>query len=158
MRTIDFTGIKENDAKQIVDVLQQLLANYQVFYTNLRGFHWNIKGTMFYALHTKFEEMYNDATEKADEIAERILMLNGTPEHNFSSYLKKATIKETAVVSDASSIIANILETLKLLIAEERKIAEIAGDLNDEATSALMSDYIREQEKNVWMFAATATK
>jgi starvation-inducible DNA-binding protein len=30
----------------------------------------------------------------------------------------------------------------------------LAGELNDEGTNALMSDYIREQEKTVWMLSS----
>ncbi|GHV43910.1 DNA starvation/stationary phase protection protein [Bacteroidia bacterium] len=151
MKTTDYTGTKADDAVKTVNELQQLLADYQVFYTNLRGYHWNVKGQMFYALHAKFEELYDNAAEKVDEIAERILMLGGTPEHNFSDYLKKAQVKETVAVSNGNAMINNILDTLKYIIASERKIIEIA----DEGTAAMMSDYIREQEKTVWMLVAT---
>ena len=50
-----------------------MLADLQVFYSNLRGFHWNVKGHGFFVLHSKYEELYNDAAEKVDEVAERIL-------------------------------------------------------------------------------------
>jgi len=72
--------------------LQQLLADFQVYYTNLRGFHWNIKGHNFFVLHSQFEKMYDDTAEKVDEIAERILMLGGTPANKFSDYLKVANL------------------------------------------------------------------
>ena len=39
---------------------------------NLRGFHWNIQGKKFFELHLKFEELYNNALLKVDEIAEAI--------------------------------------------------------------------------------------
>ena len=42
---------------------------------NLRNFHWNVKGHGFFVLHSKYEELYNDAAEKVDEVAERILQL-----------------------------------------------------------------------------------
>ena len=59
-----------------------------MFYTNLRGLHWNVKGNRFFGLHAKYEELYNDAAEKVDEIAERLLQLGATPENRFSEYLK----------------------------------------------------------------------
>ncbi|MDR1652600.1 MAG: DNA starvation/stationary phase protection protein [Prevotellaceae bacterium] len=151
MKVTDYTGINAEDAGKVVKELQLLLADFQVFYTNLRGFHWNVKGQFFFALHAKFEEMYDDAAEKVDEIAERILMLGGTPEHNFSKYLKVAKVEETTAISNGTAMITNILDTLKYIIALERRISENA----DEATAALMSDYIREQEKTVWMLAST---
>jgi len=158
MKTLDFTKLDTAGAAKVVTSLQQLLADYQLFYTNLRGFHWNIKGAMFFGLHAKFEEMYDDTAEKADEIAERILMLGGVPAHNFSEYLKISKVKETGYVSDAETCIKNILDTYAYFIAEERKLMELAGETNDEATSALMSDYIKQQEKTVWMLVAYSTK
>lgn len=40
--------------------------------------------------------MYNNVSEKADELAERILMLGGEPVNKFSEYLKVARVKEVA--------------------------------------------------------------
>ena len=90
MKTLEFIKLNESGANNVVASLQQLLADFQVYYTNLRGFHWNIKGHDFFVLHSQFEKMYDDTAEKVDEIAERILMLGGTPANKFSDYLKVA--------------------------------------------------------------------
>jgi len=156
MKALDFTALQKADG--VVSELQQLLADFQIFYSNLRGFHWNIKGKEFYILHAKFEEMYDDAAEKVDEIAERILMLDGTPVHNFSEYLKVSRIKETGVVSEGEKAGKNILETLKTIIKAERKLKESADKISDETTSAMMSDYIRKQEKTIWMLVSYFSK
>jgi len=66
-------GLDAIKAKKLADLLNVLLANYQLFYINSRGFHWNIKGEKFFELHLKFEELYTDTQLKIDEIAERIL-------------------------------------------------------------------------------------
>ncbi len=158
MKTLDFIKLDAAGAVKVVNGLQQLLADYQVFYTNLRGFHWNIKGSGFFTLHAKFEDMYDGAAEKVDELAERILMLGGVPAHNFSEYLKTAKIKETAYVSNEGEIVKNILDTYAYLLSKERELIEVAGEISDEATVALLSDYISEQEKLVWMLVAYSTK
>ncbi len=152
MKTLDFTGL--TNVQKVVDGLQKLLADFQIHYTNLRGFHWNIVGKDFYLLHEKFEEMYDDAAEKVDELAERILMLGATPAHRFSDYLKTTGVKETGVVSGGPEAVKIILDTYKQLIASERTVLEDAGEIGDEATVALLSDYISEQEKEVWMLTA----
>lgn len=152
MKTTEFTGLK--NVENITNGLQQLLADLQVYYTNLRGFHWNIKGRNFYLLHEKFEEMYNDAATKIDEVAERLIMLGETPAHTFTEYLKTANVKETGVVISADEAIKNILDTHKQLIASERKLLASASEIDDEVTVALLNDYISEQEKEVWMLTA----
>lgn len=151
MKTLDYTQVNAKTAENVVKELQVLLSDFQVFYTNLRGFHWNIKGRGFFQLHEAYEKMYDNTAEKVDEVAERILMLGGVPAHNFSDYLKTSRIKETGVVSNGDEIANLILESLKTLIAQERAILSIASEGSDEATVALMSDFISEQEKTVWM-------
>lgn len=154
MKTLDYIQLDSKNTKKVVNELQTLLADFQLFYTNLRGFHWNIKGRGFFELHEAYEKMYDDAAEKIDEVAERILMLDGVPAHNFSDYLKTSEIKETGVVSNGDEIAKLILDYLKVLIAQERKVLELASENNDEGTVALMGDFISEQEKTVWMITS----
>ena len=66
MKTLDYIKLDASSAANVVVSLQQLLADYQVFYANLRGFHWNIKGHGFFVLHSKFEELYNNAAKKLE--------------------------------------------------------------------------------------------
>jgi starvation-inducible DNA-binding protein len=158
MKTLDLTKLDAAASKNVVDALQQLLSDYQVFYTNLRGFHWNVKGKDFFQLHAKFEEIYDETAEKVDEIAERILQLGEAPEHNFSEYLKTAKIKESAYVTSGDACLANILDTYAYLIDSERKVIELAKNANDEVTVSLLTDYLKGQEKSVWMLLAYASK
>lgn len=147
-------GLDHQESQKTAEHLNDLLANYQVFYMNLRGFHWNITGKKFFELHLKFEELYNDALIKVDEIAERVLTLSATPLHTFNNYLEVTEIKAAENVTDGEVAIDHILEALKTLLTKERAILSMAGDANDEGTASLMSDYIVEQEKLVWMLSA----
>lgn len=154
MKTLDYIQLEGQQVNQVVNGLQQLLADFQVYYTNLRGYHWNIKGQSFFVLHSKFEDLYNDAAEKVDELAERILMLGGIPEHRFSEYLKIARVKESGYVDKAGEALGNILETYRHFIGEERHLLALASEAGDEVTVSMLSDYLKEQEKMVWMLTA----
>jgi starvation-inducible DNA-binding protein len=147
-------GLNKEQSNQLVDELNTLLANYQMFYQNLRGFHWNIQGPSFFELHVKFEELYNDAVMKVDEIAERVLTLGGTPLHTFSDYLKHSTIKEAANVNDSTGTVSTTLANFKTLLEIERRILDLSGEADDEGTNSQMSNYITQQEKTVWMLTA----
>ncbi len=154
MKTLDYLHLDAGQVSKVVESLNLLLADFQVYYTNLRGFHWNIKGHGFFILHSKFEELYDDAAEKVDELAERVLMLGGVPENRYSEYLKTARVKEVSGVSCGEEALKHILDTYSHLIGEERKLLSLASQAGDEATVALMSDYLKEQEKMVWMLVA----
>ena len=147
-------GLETTETKNLAEKLNTLLANYQVFYMNARGFHWNITGEKFFELHAKFEELYNDLVLKVDEVAERILTLGHTPLHTFSDYTSLSSVKEGKNISHGKEAMQHILDSFRTLIALQREIAETAGETGDEGTSALMSDYIRAQEKLVWMYSA----
>jgi starvation-inducible DNA-binding protein len=153
MSKLSKIGLDEKKSKELAENLNVLLANYQVFYMNTRGFHWNIRGDKFFELHLKFEELYNNLLLKIDEIAERILTLGAVPIHTYTDYLKISEIKEVKNLSEATVTVQNILESLKSIILLERKILKLSEEA-DEGTNALMSDYIREQEKLVWMYSA----
>ena len=85
-------------------------------------------------------------------------MLGGVPKNKFSDYLKVSNVQEVEGVSCGDEALKNILETYSYFIAEERKLLAIASQAGDEATVALMSDYLKEQEKMVWMLCAYSSK
>ncbi len=147
-------GLDFKKSTKLADMLNDLLANYQVFYQNMRGFHWNIKGQEFFQLHEKFEEYYNDAIVKIDEIAERILTLGQTPLHTYEDYLKLSKIKSHKEDAVDHTIVKTVVDNFSVLISKEREILAVAADATDEGTVSQMSDYITETEKVVWMLHA----
>lgn len=147
-------GIDEKTATELSVKLNALLAHYSIFYQNTRGYHWNIQGRKFFQLHDKFEELYDDLFEKIDDVAERILTLGYSPEINYSAYIKLSAIKEGSLVSDGIEAVEDVIDSLKTIIELQREILALATDAHDEGTSALMSDHIRIQEKQVWMYSS----
>lgn len=158
MNNINAIGLDNDKAKHLAEKLNELLANYSIFYQNTRGYHWNIKGDKFFELHLKFEELYNDLLLKIDEVAERILTLGHTPKHNYADYRSTSKIKESVFVSDGLKAVQDILISFQTIIILQRELLSIASDAGDEGTNALMSDYIRLQEKLVWMYSSFMNK
>ena len=147
-------GISAANLKKVCDNLNAVLADGNVLYLKLRKFHWNLKGPDFMQFHRLFEEQY-EAIEKAiDEVAERILTLGHVPDHSYSEYLRHAKIKEVVNQGNGKDALKSVMDSLSILLDEEREILQLAADANDEGTNALMSDYIRQQEKLVWMFCS----
>ena len=135
-------GLHPEKSKELADLLNDLLANYSTFYQNTRGYHWNISGDKFFELHLIFVELYND------------LFLGYAPQHKFTDYLNTSRIPESEQVTDGRKAIEEILMAFKTLLAKQRHILVLSAEIDDEGTNAQMSDYIREQEKLVWMYSA----
>lgn len=154
MKTTNAIGLDKDKVEKLAKKLNSLLANYSLFYQNTRGYHWNIKGDKFFELHVKFEELYNDLLLKIDEVAERILTLGHTPEHNYTQYNNVSAITESPKITDGLKAVEQILSSFKTVISMQRELLDLAADAGDEGTNAMMSDYIRGQEKLVWMYSS----
>lgn len=144
-------GLDKSKTEGLVTELNDLLANFQVYYQSLRGLHWNIKGKNFFDLHIKFEEFYTDAQEKVDLIAERILTLEGVPMHTFNEYTKVARVPVGTDISNDVEAVKLVVTSLSELLKIERVILNSSDEANDEGTNSMMSDFIAEQEKTLWM-------
>lgn len=149
-------GLPVKESAEMAKELNVLLSNFQVYYQNLRGIHWNIRGKRFFELHVKFEELYNDAQLKVDMVAERILTIGGKPLHTFEDYIKLNKLKVGKDISNDEKAVQLIIDSLSDLLKIEREILNKSDDIHDEGTNALMSDFIAEQEKTVWMMRAWA--
>ncbi|MDR2466428.1 MAG: DNA starvation/stationary phase protection protein [Prevotellaceae bacterium] len=158
MNTLNYIRLDSDKTAKIIAKLQQLLADYHVYYSNLRGYHWNVKGSGFFTLHEKLEEWYDNAADRIDEIAERILTLGDVPENRPDDYLKKARIQSVGNIACGETAATNVRADLDVLIALERELKILADNAGDEGTASMMSDYIRSQEKLVWMLTAFLSK
>lgn len=147
-------GLEKSTTKELSEDLNVLLADLQIYYQNLRGVHWNIKGEQFFQLHPKFEELYLDAQEKVDLVAERILTLGATPLHTFEDYVEHSTVKVGKNISEAEASVQLILDSIQELLKIERRILDRSAELDDEGTNSMMSDFISFQEKTAWMLKA----
>ena len=158
MKTTNAIGLDNNKAKLLAEKLNELLANYSVFYQNTRGSHWNVKGEKFFELHLKFEELYNDLLFQIDEVAERILTLGYSPNHNFSDYARVSKIPESKKVTDGVESVVNILESFKTIIPLQRELLSQSAETGDEGTYALKTDYISAKQRLVWIYSAFLNK
>lgn len=155
---MSYLGLDTEKTSKTVEELNTLLADYHLYYQKLRNFHWNIIGKNFFDLHEKFEELYDDAKLKVDEIAERILTLRHRPTSNLSDYLKASNLKESETDLEDSEMIETLLEDHGLLLKQMRKVVETADAAGDEGTIDLIGAYIRELEKTSWMLDAWKMK
>lgn len=138
--------------KALITELNQLLSDFHVYYQNTRGAHWNIKGPRFFELHAKFEELYTEALEHIDEIAERILTIGGRPDHTLEVYLEKSKIQSVKDESNDEALVKTMVSNLTTLVAQENKVKELAVEASDNETEDMMIALVNSQEKTQWMF------
>lgn len=152
-------SLNEKEVKPVVDMLNEYLANYHIHYQKLRGCHWNIKGSNFFTLHVKFEELYTNAQLTIDEIAERILTLGKPPHSRFEDYIKESTIKEMNTIGMADmDMVDAVLDDMAKLIEIERDLLEATDKASDDGSNDMVNRFMQFKEKTTWMLRSFAGK
>lgn len=155
---MSYLNMQDEKLLPVVMELNKLLSDYHMYYQKLRSFHWNILGKNFFDLHEQFENMYNDAQVKIDEIAERILTLRHHPVSKFSDYIKISTVQEESAMISDQKMIETLLNDHKIILAQMSSVIDSAQNAGDEGTIDLIGAYIRELEKTSWMLNAWTKK
>ena len=132
-------------------VLNQQVANLNVLYVKLHNYHWYVKGTNFYTLHAKFEELYNETTLKMDEVAERLLAIKGSPAATMKEYIDMATIQEADGSEDAKKMVQNLIEDFTTLVDEFQEGIDLAEEAEDHPTADMLTQFRADLEKHAWM-------
>lgn len=158
MKTTDYTNLPAKSAKKMVDDLNVYLATLHVYYSNLRGFHWHVQGRSFFTLHVQLEKMYDTLVEEIDEVAERILQLDGVPVRIYSEVEKLSKLKQSEVIHSAPEIVKNVLDSYKVITKIERELIDTADELGDETTADQITGYLAAREKLAWMLTAYCTE
>ncbi|MFB9212148.1 Dps family protein [Echinicola jeungdonensis] len=147
-------GYNKDESEKIVESLNTLLANYHVHYQKLRNFHWNVTGGDFFDLHEKFEELYNEAFENIDLIAERIRVFGMTPFSLIREYLENAEIKEVGTDVPSDEMVKEVLRDFEILAENMNECAERVADLGDSATEDMLIAMIKSIELHHWMLTS----
>ncbi|UAB80410.1 DNA starvation/stationary phase protection protein [Marixanthomonas sp. SCSIO 43207] len=155
---MSYLNLNKEKTTETAKELNILLADYHLYYQKLRNFHWNIVGKNFFDLHEKFEEMYDDAKLKVDEIAERILTLRFQPVSNYTDYLEMSNLKESPSRTEDSKMVKILLEDHGKILTQMRKVIEKADKAEDEGTIDMIGAYIADVEKISWMLDAWSMK
>lgn len=134
------------------DKLNVLLANYAVEAHKIHNFHWYVSGPSFYNVHTDLDEVYGAMYAQLDEVAELILMNDGSPLGSMDSFLKNATLSEAAEgFKKPQEIFDAILADYEVIRALASEIKKDADAEDNFLVSAAMDEHIALLSKTIWM-------
>lgn len=141
-------------SKELVQAVNRQVANWTVLYVKLHNYHWYIKGRSFFTLHEKFEELYNEANVHIDELAERILALEGNPVATMRECLEIASVKEATGNEKEEEMVRSISDDFEMLVGELQEAIDLAEKANDEGTGDMLLSVKQSLKKHIWMLKA----
>lgn len=145
--------VKATDTKQF---LNHQVANYGLFYTKLHQLHWYVKGSHFFTLHVKFEELYDETTAILDEIAERLIAIGGAPYSTLKEFIDHSSIEEKPYTEPLTQdqMVENVIADLTTLRDELVEGIAISDEENDSVTNDLLISKKASIDTHIWFYTA----
>ncbi|MDG0843988.1 DNA starvation/stationary phase protection protein [Staphylococcus equorum] len=140
-----------NSNKDVVRVLNEQVANWTVAFTKLHNFHWYVKGPNFFSLHTKFEELYDEASQYIDDLAERILAAGGNPVATLKESLDLAIIDEAGKGYKAEEMVEELSKDFENITKQLEEAIEVASAAEDDVTEDMFIGMKTNIDKHNWM-------
>ncbi|WP_239751021.1 Dps family protein [Mammaliicoccus sp. H-M34] len=137
--------------KEVIEVLNKQVAEWTVLYTKLHNYHWYVKGPNFFSLHAKFEELYNEASVYIDDLAERILAIEGNPIATLKEALEWSVIEEAEKNLTANQMVEQLSKDFTTVISQLEEGIQLAEKLDDDMTGDMLLAMVTSLEKHNWM-------
>lgn len=132
--------------------LNKFLSELEIMSVKLQNYHWNVQGHNFFVIHSKLEEFYDEISEQIDEIAEHILAKGYEPLGTMRDFISNSEIVEAKNEKIKSEeLLKNVTQDYNTLYQKSLEIKKCAENFEDNETSALMDDYLKEYSKKLWM-------
>ncbi|MBI2026792.1 MAG: DNA starvation/stationary phase protection protein [Deltaproteobacteria bacterium] len=146
-------GLSENSREGVGTLLNKLLADEFVLYTQTLNYHWNVTGPQFNDLHKFFNSQYEELLEVVDSVAERVRTLGSIAQGALKQITKLARVHEASSNTDKSRVmIINLLKMHESIIGYLRKDLVICDkDFGDAGTSDFLTGLMEKHEKMAWM-------
>lgn len=140
--------------EKLHEALNVQIANWSVLYTKLHRYHWFVKGPLFFTLHEKFEELYNEAAEVVDEAAERLLAIGGSPGASLKEFLSITTLEESNGEKKAEDMVAALASDYKHIKEQLISLAQLAEEQEDQVTADFAIGLMGKLDTHIWMLQA----
>ncbi|MFD2368999.1 Dps family protein [Brevibacillus sp. GCM10020057] len=138
-------------SRPVTEVLNKQVANWSVMFIKLHHFHWYVQGANFFTLHAKFEELYNEAAQYVDDLAERLLAVGGKPVSTMKACIEQASIKEATGGESADQMVQAVVSDFTTIVSELKEGIAAAEAAGDEATADMFLGMTETLEKHMWM-------
>jgi len=147
--------LQSNAKKVSIEVLNARLADAIDLALLTKQAHWNIKGPNFVGLHELFDQIAAQASEYADQIAERGVALGGVAQGTLQAVSRQTQLREYPLeVGDWRSHVQAMRDALATFGRGVRKAIDDTTALNDADTADLFTEVSRGVDKSLWMVEA----
>lgn len=141
--------------QELCPLLNQRLADAVDLQSQIKQAHWNVKGPNFIALHKLFDEIYEEAGEYVDLLAERVVQLGGIAEGTVRVVSKRSRLEEYPLdIAEGTAHVQAVSKALAAFGHDIRLAIDEADDFGDAGTADLFTEISRGVDKYLWFVEA----
>jgi starvation-inducible DNA-binding protein len=140
---------------QMIDLLNQQLADTLDLYSQTKQAHWNVKGPNFYQLHLLFDAHAEHVVGWVDSIAERSVMLGGYATGTVRMSAANSKLDEFPTdITDGMEYVSALVDRWANYAASSRQAVETAEQAGDQDTSDMFTEISRQVDMDLWFLEA----
>jgi starvation-inducible DNA-binding protein len=140
---------------ELIQLLNQRLAEAIDLQTQMKQAHWNVKGPSFIALHELFDDIDEAVEEYVDLIAERVVQLGGIAEGTARVAADRSRLDEYPLdIAEGQAHVAAVSKALSSFGREARMSIDEADRLGDADTADIFTEVSRGIDKWLWFVEA----
>jgi len=147
--------INSESRSQMVQLLNQHLADTFDLYSQAKQAHWNVKGPQFFQLHEFYDKLATDLLAHVDTLAERATALGCTALGTLriaAKVTRMGDYPEEAVAGEVT--IKTLAERYAQLAASTRAAIDEAAAAGDADTADLFTGVSSDLDKSLWFLEA----
>ncbi|GBG95873.1 DNA-binding ferritin-like protein [Ligilactobacillus salitolerans] len=137
--------------------LNQLVADLSQIQTSVHQVHWYMRGKQFFNLHPQMDEFNEDFADELDQVAERLIALNGAPyatTHEFIEHTGLPDDKITFGQYTLPELMQRLVTQFRYVRDQFQKAIEVTDEENDQPTQDMINGFKSDLDKKIWMLSA----
>lgn len=152
------TNSGDNAKTTLIEALNGVLADTYALYLKTKNFHWHVAGPRFRDLHLMFDEQAQQLFGTVDIIAERARKQQGETLTSIGAIARHTRIKDQDSTSlPAPEMVRELQADNEILHGRLVTLKDASEAASDNATSALVDEWIDACEERIWFLRQTAT-
>jgi starvation-inducible DNA-binding protein len=141
--------------KEMIELLNQALADCIDLETQTKQAHWNVRGPSFWGLHKLFDEINEAVEEYVDLLAERAAQLGGTVLGTARVAAERSRLPEYPHdIKDGMAHAKALSEALSTFGSAAREAIDTADDAEDKDTADVFTEISRGTDQWLWFVEA----
>lgn len=146
----------DNRKKALVAALNGVLADSFALYVKTKNFHWHVAGPRFRELHLLFDDQAKQIFAAVDIIAERVRKNDADTLTSIGSIAKASALADQDSTSiGPEKMVAELKADNETMHERLVALKDAAEEAEDNATSALVDEWIDACEERIWFLRQT---